>query len=141
MSYATINDLVERFGAVELARLTTPDGQPVDVVVTDTAQRALDDSTGVIDSYLRKRYATPMPTPPAEIVRACAILARYDLSFGEQKEPSEQVRLQRKEVIDWLDRVAKGEVLLDGALPAGDYSYAKTSDRPATFGACNSRGL
>jgi phage gp36-like protein len=89
----------------------------------------------LIDTYLRKRYQVPLAVAPAEISRAACMLARYDLSHGENKEPSEQTRLARKEVIDWLGQITRGEVLLDLAeVEPGDDSYAQMQDRPQMFG-------
>lgn len=130
MSYATVQNLVDRFGEVEIARLTTAEGQPVDAIDAAAAQLALDDATAEIESYLRKRYATPVAAPvPQELVRACALIARYNLSFGEQKQPSEQTTRQREQIVAWLRDISAGKVLLDLATAPSDYSFAQAADR------------
>ena len=135
MAYATVSDMVSRFGEVELIRLTTPEGQDATAIDVVAVDRALTEASATIDTYLRQRYQVPMDLAPPEIARATCMLARYDLSLGENREPSEQTRLARKEAIDWLTLIAGGKVLLDLAeIAAGDNSYAQMSDRPAAFG-------
>ena len=129
-----MSDMVARFGAVELIRLTTPADQDAEAIDTVAVDRALADASALIDSYLRPRYQMPTDAAPPEIRRAACMLARYDLSMGENKEPSEQVRLARKEAIDWLTEVSRGKVQL--ALPAvadTATTVAQMSDRPVIF--------
>lgn len=136
MPYATLADLVESFGEPEIIRLTAGDGELDGPVVAPKVDRALADATDLIDSYLRRRYATPLidPVPPA-IRRACCVLARFDLAHGDQREPTEQMRLARKETLDWLKLLADGSVELDGAVPLGGTSGAgaMVSDRDRAF--------
>ena len=61
MAYADIPDMIERFGEVEMIRLTTPADQDMDTVQPATVLRALEESSSIIDGYLRRRY-TPPPT-------------------------------------------------------------------------------
>lgn len=128
--------MVDRFGQVELIRLTTPADQDMDTVQADPVLRALDEASALIDGYLRRRYQVPLDLVPAEVKRATCFLARYDLSQGENKEPSEQVVSARKETISWLTQVSKGEVLLPLAEVApGDNSFARVQTRGAAWGA------
>ena len=135
MAYAEISDMVLRFGEVELTRLSVAEGQPLDAINTATVQRALDEASAQIDTGLRKRYQVPLDPAPDEVKRACCILARYDLAFGDGREPSEQMRLARKETIEWLVRIADGKLVLDGGIPTGDESYSMVSDRAAPLSA------
>jgi phage gp36-like protein len=135
MAYATVSDMVSRFGEAEMIRLTTPEGQDAIAIDTVAVTRALTEASMLVDSYARKRYLVPMTIVPPEIARATCMLARYDLSLGENREPSEQTRLARKEVLDWLRDVSTGAVLLDLAeVPAGDDSYAEMQDRSTLSG-------
>ena len=75
MAYATLQDLVDRFGADELTVLTDRNdaGVPDAVVVG----RALDDAGQIIDSYLGSRYTVPLnPVDPVVMLWACDI-ARF----------------------------------------------------------------
>jgi len=135
MAYASVDDMVTRFGAVEMIRLSTPQGQPMDQVNPIPIELALGDASDLIDTFCSKRYATPINGAPSSICRAACVLARFDLSTGDGKEPSESLRLQRKEIIDWLDRIASGKVNLPlDEVEAGDNSNAQMSDRGAVYG-------
>ncbi|MCA0175231.1 MAG: DUF1320 domain-containing protein [Proteobacteria bacterium] len=75
--YATQADLVERFGATELAQLSNPGGGgALGAVEID---RALADASAEIDSYLAGRYALPLATVPPVLARLAADIARYRL--------------------------------------------------------------
>ena len=143
MPYATLSDLNEAFGEAEMIRLTVADGEltgPADAAKVD---RALTDATDLIDSYLRRRYAVPLaaPVPPA-IRRACGVLARFDLAHGDQREPTEQMRLARKDTIAWLEALADGKAELPDAVPLGGTSGAgaRVSDRCRAFSDTSLRG-
>jgi phage gp36-like protein len=127
--------MISRFGQAELIRLTTPDGAPMVAINEEPILRALDDAAAIIDTWLRKRYAMPLTVAPPEIRRACCILARYDLSIGEQRNPSEQTIEDRKEVMTWLRAIGAGTALLDLAeVTISDQSYATQQSRQPVYG-------
>ena len=136
MAYAAISDMVTRFGQSEMIRLSVPQGQPMDAIFAPPITLALGDASDLIDTYAGKRYVVPMTASvPASIARACCILARYDLSTGDGRDVSEQVRLARKEAISWLEDIAAGKVQLPlDEVVAGDASFAQMSDRAAIYG-------
>ena len=138
MAYATVQDMIDRFGQQEMIRLTTPDDQELDGVNAEVADAKLADASGVIDTYVGKRYRVPMDVPPAPVVRACCILARYDLACGGARNPSEQMTTQRADVMTWLRDVSTGKAVLelDEVAPSQE-SYAQASDRQAVFGNCS----
>lgn len=130
MPYATVQDMIARFGEAELLRVTTPEDQPLDTINVDRVTQALTDASSLVDSYLRRKYVTPVAAPTPEIVRATCVLARYDLAFGSQTAPDEQKRLARKEVVEWLEAIGSGRVTLDGAIAFNpDASFARVQDR------------
>lgn len=132
--YATVSDMAERYGEQELIRLTTPDGQPLERIDTDAVERALNEASALADTYLRRRYQVPADVPPPELTNAICKLARYDLSTGEQKVPSESVLRDRKETLDWLRDVSTGKALLDlSEIETGDNSFAQAQDRCQVF--------
>ena len=109
MSYATQADLVERFGAQELAQRTNRvDGQSIDAVVL---ARAITDASAEIDGYLATRYQLPLASTPGVLVRVCADLARYQLCGDKVPE---NVRVRYEDAVLLLKRMAKGEVQLAG---------------------------
>ncbi len=138
MAYATPQDMVTRFGQTEMLRLTAPDGQPLDVIDQDRLTLALSDASAVIDSFLRRRYATPLANVPQEITRACCVLARFDLAQGESREPTKQMTDARAEVQKWLRDLFAGTALLADATPAGGQSFGQVQDRgQPVFGDAN----
>lgn len=143
MAYATQADMTEMFGEAEMIRLTAPEGDLDGPVVPAKVDRALLDATDLVESYLRRRYAVPLADPaPAAIRRACCILARFDLAHGDQREPTEQMRLARKDTIAWLEALAEGRAELPGAVPLSGTSGAgaMVADRDRAFSADNLRG-
>jgi phage gp36-like protein len=141
MPYATINDMVLRFGETAMIRLSAPDGPLPSGVTAETTMLALTDATALVDSYLRRRYLVPLVDPTADIVRATCILARYDLSTGADKEPSEQVVKDRDDVVAWLKMIADGRVTLEGAAPVNAGSGVQISDRPRLMTSDNLAGI
>lgn len=140
-AYATVADLVSRYGETEVLRFSAGDGPLPEAIEPARIDQAIADASALIDSYLRRRYKTPLSTPPSDIVRAACTLARYDLAMGGDREPTEQMRLARKEVIAWLEGVADGRTTLEGVTPIATTSAARVSDRDATFGSCAGGGL
>jgi phage gp36-like protein len=134
MSYATVDDMVTRFGAAEMIRASTPDGAPAVALIPAPIQAALDDATSLIDGYLRKRYRVPLDLAPQEINAACCILARYTLATGGERNPSDQVKADRAEKLAWLKLVAQGGVSLgvEEIAPGGE-SYAQQRTRGQVF--------
>lgn len=134
MAYATIQDMVLLCGEAEMIRATTPDGAEAVAIVKAPLLKALENASGMIDTYLRKRYRVPLDLPTPEINDACCKLARYSLSTGGERNPSEQIKISRDETVQWLDRIASGKVLLDLAEVApGDESFATMESRRDVF--------
>ena len=142
MAYASYQDLVARFGETEILRLATPDGQLDGEADLGRVQLAVNDATSVIESYIRRRYVTPLNPVPPEIRAACCTLARFNLAQGEGRLPTEQMKDGRAEAIKWLQGIARGEGALDAADPiAAASAFARTADRPALFDPRDPGGL
>ena len=109
MTYAFEADLVERFGALELAQRTDRvDGIAIDAVVLG---RALADADAEIDGYLATRYTLPLAGTPPLINRLACEIARYRLYDDGVPET---VRVRYQDAVALLKRLASGEVLLAG---------------------------
>jgi phage gp36-like protein len=135
MAYATVEDMIVRFGEEQMIQLSTPAGTDMVAVVREPVVVALGEVSAIIDTYLRKRYRAPLDVAPKEIKRACCILARYELSTGEQKQPTETMTEQRDATISWLKQISTGAVVLDlEEVASGDESYAAMSGRDPVFG-------
>lgn len=141
MAYATVQDMIGRFGETEMLRLSSVDGLLPDVVNPVPVEQALADADGIIDTYLRKRYAVPLSPVPQPIIRAACILARYDLSVGGDREPADQVKSDRKDIVAWLTQLSNGAATLEGAARIEPTSAAQHRDRERMFGRHGERGL
>ena len=129
MTYATQSDMVERFGADELAQRTNRvDGLTIDTVVLG---RALADADAEIDGYLATRYTLPLSSTPAVLVRLAADLARYQLC-GDKVPDS--VRQRYVDAVVVLKRLATGDVQLAGvtAVPAAGGAGNAVASRTAS---------
>lgn len=118
--YATVADLVAKFGETEVVRLSG--GRSADGLVLDAArvEAAIGDASALVDSYLRARYAVPLASPAREVVLAVLTLARHELAQGDGRAPTEQMVEARKEALRWLERVAAGTVKIAGAAAAAE---------------------
>lgn len=127
MAYATEQDLIDRFGAEELAQLSDRiNGVAIDSVVVGLA---LADADAEIDSYLATRYALPLASVPADLARIAADIARYRLY---DDRPTETVRKRYEDGVRDLKALAKGDKTLSGGvtLTPADDSIAVTSRSP-----------
>lgn len=109
MTYAVEADLVERFGALELARRTDRvNGATIDAVVLG---RALADADAEIDGYLATRYTLPLQPTPAAINRLACDIARYRL---HDDGVPDTVRQRYEDAVSLLKKFSSGEVRLAG---------------------------
>ncbi len=107
--YASLTDLVDRFGADELTQLTTrwdPDAAEPD---ESRANNALEDATAEMDVYIGTQYALPLASVPVVLKGICCDVARYRL-FGEKA--SDEVRRRFDDAVTLLNRIAKGTASL-----------------------------
>lgn len=107
MSYAGVQDLVERYGEQEIIQLT--DRDHTGAIGAVVVERSLRDAAAEIDGYLAARYVLPLATVPTVLVRLCADLARYYLYDDHAPE---QVVRRHKAAIELLRRISTGEVAL-----------------------------
>jgi phage gp36-like protein len=130
MAYASIADMVLRYGNNEIARASTPDGVDVGQIVPEPVVAALEDASAVIDGYLRKRYRVPLDVAPTEVQLACCRLARYSLSTGGERQPAEQTQKDQEATMRWLKDISLGHVLLDlQEVAVGQESFAAVHSR------------
>ncbi|MBN9471671.1 MAG: hypothetical protein ABS35_19575 [Kaistia sp. SCN 65-12] len=118
MAYATKQDLIDRFGELELIQLTDRTIPPV-AIDDDVMARSLGDAAATIDSYLGKVYALPLAAVPPVLVKVGCDLARYFL-YGHRADKDGGVERAYLQAIGWLKDVSRGLVSLDvgGAVPA-----------------------
>lgn len=107
MTYATQQNLIDRFGATELAQLTDRTaGTTIDVTVV---AKALEDADAVINGYLKAKYTLPLSPVPLVLTRVAADIARYYLY---EDRVTEIVEKRYQDAVKFLKGVADGSVQL-----------------------------
>lgn len=115
MTYASQQDLIDRFGEEQLIELTDRAGD--DAIDATVVTRALTDADSVINSYLAQRYSVPLTEVPQVLtIRACDI-ARY---FLHEEHAPEAVQRRYEAAIRWLRDAAVGKASIgdDDTAPA-----------------------
>lgn len=107
MAYASVADLIARYGEEELIQRTDRVG--AGVVDAAVAGQALDDAAAEMDGYLASRYRLPLPTAPAMLARVNCAIARYRLW---EDLASERVRQDYEDAVRFLTAIARGTVSL-----------------------------
>lgn len=121
MQYASVQDLIDRFGEAELIQLTDPDAQAA--VQTARVQRALDDAQALADGYLGRVFALPLAgcakpvgvgaveyVPPPQLTRIVCDVARYYLY--DDLAPEAEVYRRFKNASAELQAIADGKAVL-----------------------------
>ena len=110
MTYATQQDLENRFGEDDIRQLADRDGDGVAdaAIVTD----ALTDADETINTYLALQYDLPLSPVPAALVRIASAIA-YCYLF--KSDPPEGVRKDHDAAIGTLRDIAAGRARLDVA--------------------------
>lgn len=113
MTYATLAEMITRFGEPELVQRTDPiEGVAINTVLLGNA---LADADAEIDSYLAVRYTLPLAGTPVVLVRLASDIARYRLYDDGVPET---VRQRYEDAVSLLKRMASGDVLLVGQAAA-----------------------
>lgn len=109
MKYASIQDLIDRFGEAELVSLTDRSVPPSGSYDTTVAEQSLNDAEAEVDAYLSGRYAMPLASVPNIIVRLVCDIARYHL-FGAAL--TDEVSKRYNDAIAFLKNVSSGKASL-----------------------------
>lgn len=110
MAYATVEDMVARFGELEILQLTDRNNEGL--IDRAVAQTALVDATSEIDAYLG-RFRRPFEDVPPILVRLCCDIARYRLTAAQGVLITEEIRNRYKiDVLELLKALAKGDIQL-----------------------------
>jgi len=114
MSYATLTDLIARFGEeefVQLAGFGQPGDDRIDESVIDAA---LADADALIDGYLRGRYDLPLAIVPPNLTGIAADIARYELRARVPRaQMSDQVRQRYEDALKTLQHIREGKLVLE----------------------------
>lgn len=129
MAYATVADMVDRFGDLEMIEMT--DRHHSGAVNQEVAAVALADASAEIDAYLG-RFARPFEEVPPILKRLCCDIARYRLTAASGVLITEEIRNRYQiDVLNLLKALAKGDLQL-GA-DGGDDGQAATADSSVMF--------
>lgn len=123
MSYATLTDMVSRFGEREVIALT--DRHFAGTIDDGVLSGALAEAATEIDAHLAGRYNTPLLPVPSLLVGVACDLARYRLC-GAAVVTTEEIRNRYKDAIKLLEKISEGKLTL-GGMPADGTPAATTS--------------
>lgn len=117
MAYATVDDMIQMWGEIEVTRSSDRDGNGVPDV--GVVSKALDDEAATIDSYLGVKYDLPIDPVPGVLATHNLAMALYRMSLDGGTLTKEK-RVRYEDCLRWLRDVASGKASLDG------------TDQPAT---------
>ena len=109
MSYATIQDVIARYGDDLLLILTDRDGDGA--ADMDVVDQALQDAAAEIDTYLAAKYQLPVTTTVPALVRVSVDIVVYRLAADRSTGTDEQ-RKRYEDAVSWLTKVSRGDVSL-----------------------------
>lgn len=112
MTYATEQQLIDRYGEMTLVALTDRGAVATGGVDAATVGRALADADAMIDGYLAAKYALPLAEVPPLLADLAQAIAFWKLHISE---PDAKARTDYETALRVLKDVAAGTV----RIPAG----------------------
>src|SRR5208282_5782196 len=108
VSYATAQDVINRYPNRDLVQLTNED--PTATTVNDAPiTQALADASAEIDGYIEGRFTLPLTDPPAVLNRLTTDIAMYRLQSLRPLHDLEDARKRYEDAVAMLTKVADGE--------------------------------
>lgn len=109
MTYATLNDLIERAGADEILQVADRDdsGAPDETVIA----KALGDADNIINGYVASKYDLPFASVPDILSTWSTSIARYLL---HRHGAPDNVEADYKDALSGLKDVSFGRISLTG---------------------------
>ena len=111
MSYATAQDVINRYPNRDLVQLTNEDPAATTINVTPITQ-ALSDASAEIDGYIEGRFSLPLTDPPAVLTRLATDIAMYRMQTLRPLHDLEDARKRYEDAVAMLGKVASGELTL-----------------------------
>ena len=141
MTYATQQQMIDRYGASALVMLT--DRAEIATGAIDAAMitRALADADATIDGYLARHYALPLATVPPQLPPIAQVLAFWSLHLTE---PDAKTKADYDTAQRMLRDIADGRVKLAVAgaePPTTAASGVRMTDRPRPLSASTMTGF
>jgi phage gp36-like protein len=112
MSYATLQQLIDRYGQDVIVQVTDRATPPAGAIDQDVVDRALADTAALIDGYLAGRYQLPLATTPSLVIDLALQIAIYKL---HRFAPDEKIKADYDAAMKMLRELAQGIVRLDVA--------------------------
>lgn len=130
MAYATLEDLIERAGELEIKQIADRDrdGTPD----PDVIDAAIKDASNIIDGYVGAKYALPLPSVPDLINTWTVSIARYYL---HRNKPPDHVKGDHDDAIAALKDVGRGLAVLPvtpGETPPAEVTGSVMASHPPT---------
>ena len=133
MTYATQDDLLDRYGDAMLIDLTDRAEVATGQIDIETVEKALSAATAEIDGYLAGRYALPVTVQSPILNDLACVLAIWRLHIHT---PPEKIKADYEAAQKRLREIASGvfRLPLAGIEPAGTgASGARVTDRARPF--------
>jgi len=111
VSYATAQDVINRYPNRDLVQLTNEDPTAMTVNTAPITQ-ALSDASAEIDGYIEGRFALPLADPPAVLNRLATDIAMYRMQTLRPLHDIEDARQRYEDAVAMLGKVAAGELTL-----------------------------
>ena len=138
VSYASYEEMLARFGRLELLQVTDLGEAPLADPDADVVTAALADSSETVNGYVAGRYALPLSPVPDPVRRWTCDIARY---FLHRDTAPERVRKAYEDALAALKDVSRGVITLqaDGlstpeAAVSGGHVQTAGPDRMFTAG-------
>jgi phage gp36-like protein len=111
MTYATAQDVINRYPNRDLVQLTNEDPTATTVNTTPITQ-ALADASAEIDGYIEGRFTLPLADPPAVLNRLATDIAMYRMQSLRPLHDLEDARKRYDDAVAMLSKVASGDLTL-----------------------------
>jgi phage gp36-like protein len=103
--------MIARYPNRDLVQLSNED--PTQTTINSaTLQQALSDASAEIDGYLESRFSLPLNDPPAVLPRLTCDIAMYRLQSLRPLHDLADARKRYEDAVEFLVRVASGDVTL-----------------------------
>lgn len=134
MSYATLQQMIDRYGEHMLIELTDRADPSTGEIDEDIVAGALAGAASLIDGYLAPLYALPLTVVPTILPPLAQAIAIYDLHITE---PEKKIQTDYDNALKRLAEISKGTIQLkdaagiEPASPQG--SGVQITDRERAF--------
>lgn len=141
MTYATLGQLTDQYGAHMLVLLTDRGDVATGEIDAEVVARALEDADALIDGFLKDRYALPLAEIPVLLSKIARRIAIWEL---HRQKPDEKIETDYKDALATLDRIGSGKIRLSiaGVEPEGvKATGVRVSDRVRPLTVDNLKGF